>query len=57
MQEYQEAKSAWEKALTLLPSDRMVLNNLMEFIYNNPNIPSKIREMSPFIQKFLQART
>lgn len=50
------AKSAWEQALILLPSDRMVRQNLMEFIYENPEIPATVRKMSPFIRKFMERR-
>ncbi|MDY0040538.1 MAG: tetratricopeptide repeat protein, partial [Desulforhabdus sp.] len=56
MRNFQEAKIAWEKGLTVLPSDHMVMNNLIEFIYNNPEVPKDIRTASPFIQKFLQRR-
>lgn len=52
LKDYKSAKEAWEKALVLLPSDRMVLGNLREFIYENPSVPREIRVMSPFIQKF-----
>jgi tetratricopeptide (TPR) repeat protein len=45
------AKSAWEQALVLLPSDKMVRQNLLEFIYENPDLPTAQREISPFIQR------
>jgi Flp pilus assembly protein TadD len=32
----EEAKIAWEKALFFLPSDKIVRQNLAEFIYNKP---------------------
>jgi tetratricopeptide (TPR) repeat protein len=54
MGNFQEAKAAWEKGLTILPSDHIVQRNLIEFIYNNPDVPKDIRTASPFIQKFLQ---
>lgn len=49
-----EAKAAWEKALVLLPSDTMVRQNLMEFIYMNPALPLAEREMSSFIARFFR---
>jgi hypothetical protein len=49
---YQEAKDSWEKALVLLPSDRMVKTNLVEHIYENKDVPKPVREISPFIAKF-----
>jgi hypothetical protein len=52
--DYKDAKDAWEKALVLLPSDRMVIGNLINCIYKNPEVPSELREMSPFIQKFIR---
>lgn len=52
LRKYKDAKEAWEKALVLLPSDRIVKENLVEFIYNNPEVPKALREISPFIQKY-----
>ncbi len=49
-----EAKATWEQALVLLPSDKTVRANLMEFIYQNPDLPKEVREVSPFVQKFLR---
>lgn len=49
---FQEAKDSWEKALVLLPSDKMVRKNLVEHIYENPLVPKPLREISPFIAKF-----
>jgi len=49
-----EAKAAWEEALMLLPSDTMVRENLMEFIYMNPALPPAEREMSPLIVRFFR---
>lgn len=54
LKKYKEAKEAWEKALVLLPTDRMVKTNLYEFIYENPAVPGAVREISPFIGKFLK---
>jgi tetratricopeptide (TPR) repeat protein len=51
--DYKAAKDAWEKALVLLPSDRMVIGNLINCIYENPEVPSELKEMSPFMRKFL----
>lgn len=53
LDQYQEAKAVWEKALILLPSDQMVRNNLFECIYENPMVPEYIREISPFVKKYL----
>lgn len=51
---YKDAKKAWEKALVLFPSDRIVKANLVEFIYENPAVPTNIREISPYIKKYLK---
>lgn len=51
---YKDAKEAWEKALVLLPSDRIVKENLVEFIYENLAVPKNIREISPYIKKYLK---
>ncbi len=40
---YSEAKTAWEKALVYLPEDRITIDNLNNFIYQNPSIPKEIR--------------
>lgn len=53
LRKFKDAKEAWEKALVLLPTDQMVKRNLFEFIYENPVVPKNIREISPFIQRFL----
>jgi len=53
---FKMAKESWEKALVLLPSDRMVVRNLFEFIYNNSSIPNEIRIIGPFIEKYLKRR-
>ena len=52
MDNYAEAKSAWEKALLYLPEDQMVRENLYHFIHNNPSVPEEIREISPFIERY-----
>lgn len=49
MRNYQGAKAAWEQALLLLPSDKMVRQNLIEFIYSNPEVPEPLREMNPLV--------
>lgn len=54
--DYKMAKESWEKALILLPSDRMVASNLFHFIYNNPEAPPDVRIISPFIEKFLKRK-
>jgi tetratricopeptide (TPR) repeat protein len=48
------AKECWEKALINLPTDRMKKENLINFIYQNPNVPKQVREVSPFFKKYLQ---
>ena len=52
-----DAKGAWEKALVLLPSDRMVRNNLTACIYENPDVPIELRKVSPFIERYLSRWT
>jgi tetratricopeptide (TPR) repeat protein len=54
--EYEEAKTAWEKALVYLPSDGLVKRNLIEFIYTNPDVPEALRKPSPFVERFMSAR-
>ncbi len=54
--EMTQAKSAWEQALTLLPSDKTVRQNLQEFIYENSDLPASVREISPFILRILKRR-
>ena len=53
LKKYKEAKEVWERAVVLLPSDEMAKRNLFEFIYENPSVPKGLREISPFIAKFL----
>ena len=48
------AKAAWEQALVLMPADSMVKNNLIEFIYGNPDMSLEIRSVSPFVVKFFR---
>jgi tetratricopeptide (TPR) repeat protein len=47
------AKESWEKALVNLPTDRKTKENLVNFIYQNPVVPKAVREVSPFIKKYL----
>lgn len=54
LKDFKAAKDAWVKALVLLPTDRMVIGNLFNCIYENPEVPTDIRTMSSFIQKFLR---
>lgn len=51
--EFIKAKSAWEQALALLPADKVVRQNLREFIYGNLELPNSVREISPYIERFL----
>jgi Tfp pilus assembly protein PilF len=53
LKDYKAAKDAWEKALVLLPSDRMVIGNLFDCIYENPEVPEDIREISSFIRSYI----
>jgi tetratricopeptide (TPR) repeat protein len=53
---YEQAKASWEKALLYLPSDSVVRKNLNEYIYLNPEIPETLREPSPFVAHFMDAR-
>jgi hypothetical protein len=53
---FEEAKAAWEKALVYLPSDSVVKNNLVEFIYTNPDVPEALRKPSPFVERFMSSR-
>jgi len=51
--QFADAKDAWERALVLLPSDHMVRDNLIECIYENPDVPIELRKVSPFIERHL----
>ena len=53
-EDYARAKAAWEQALVLLPSDKVVRQNLVEFIYENPTLPAAIREMGLFVRRFFE---
>lgn len=53
LEKYQDAKDAWEKALLLLPIDTMARENLITLIYENQELSSELREMSPFVRKYL----
>ncbi len=50
---YAGAKAAWEKGLLLLPADEVVRRNLIENIYENPNVPQNLRAIAPFIHQHL----
>lgn len=54
LNKYQGAKDAWEKALTYFPSDDVCKRNLLDFIYNNPQVPREIRVLSPFMKHFFK---
>ncbi len=54
--QYEDAKNAWEKALVYLPSDRVVKENLIEYIYGNPEVPEPLRKPSPFVKRYMMAR-
>ena len=54
LKEFAAAKDAWEHSLIMLPSDRVVRQNLAEFIYENRDLPPGLREISPFVQKFFK---
>ena len=41
---YSHAKKAWEKALEYMPNDRLARENLKLFIYDNPDVPDKIKK-------------
>ncbi|MDH4467322.1 MAG: hypothetical protein QE271_04620 [Bacteriovoracaceae bacterium] len=56
LQNFKMAKESWEKSLVCLPSDHTVRRNLYEFIYANPIVPKEIREISPFIEKYLNGK-
>lgn len=47
-----KAKAAWEQGLILMPSDKTVRANLLEFIYENPTLSTEERAISPFVEKF-----
>jgi tetratricopeptide (TPR) repeat protein len=56
LKKYKEAKDVWEKGLVLLPTDLMIKNNLYKFIYGNPTVPNDLRQISPYIEKYLTRR-
>lgn len=49
----QEAKGAWEKALTYAPRDAVTRSNLRAFIYDNEALSDEIRKPSPFVARLL----
>lgn len=49
----QEAKGAWEKALTYAPHDEVTRRNLRKFIYDNDELSSAMRTPSPFVARLL----
>lgn len=51
--DFEKAKGAWEKALMYLPSDQVAKLNLIDFIYENPDVPSDLRQPSPFVARLL----
>jgi len=57
LKNYKEAKESWEQALFLLPSDRLVKQNLLQFIYMNPAVPEKLRNMSPLVARLFEKTT
>lgn len=57
LKKYKDAKNSWESALVLLPSDKIVRKNLNEYIYDNPIHPKELREISPFIAKFITKKS
>ena len=48
------AKSSWERGLLYLPSDKMTLQNLAEFIYDDVTLPEPLRRMSPEVKRVLR---
>ncbi len=54
--DHMAAKAAWEQALVLLPSDKTVRQNLLEFIYENPELSAAERSVSPLMKKHLERR-
>lgn len=53
LRKFKEAKDSWEKALVLMPTDKMVAQNLFDFIYGNTELSPELRKISAFIEKFL----
>lgn len=51
-----KAKAAWEQALVLMPSDKTVRRNLIEFIYENPELSAPQRAVSPFVEKVFKKK-
>jgi tetratricopeptide (TPR) repeat protein len=49
----QEAKGAWEKAVTYAPHDELTRRNLRQFIYDNDALSSETRTPSPFVARLL----
>ncbi len=49
----QEAKGAWEKALTYAPSDEVTRRNLRHCIYDNEELSDELRTPSPFVARLL----
>ena len=53
---FAKAKEAWETAVMSLPSDQVAVRNLVEFIYENEQLPESVRVPSPVVMQTLQRR-
>jgi len=53
MGDFRQAKNAWEKALGYIPIDETCKHNLIECIYENPDLDEETRKPSPFIKQYL----
>lgn len=53
MGDFLKAKNAWEKALGYMPLDITCKRNLIECIYENPELDREMRKPSPFIKQYL----
>ena len=49
----QQAKGAWEKALTYAPRDEVTRRNLRHCIYDNEELSDELRTPSPFVARLL----
>jgi Tfp pilus assembly protein PilF len=48
------AKEAWEKAVMYMPADKTARDNLIHFVYDNPELDAGLREPNPFLLRLLE---
>ncbi len=52
--DYPRAKAGWEKAIMLMPKDKLSRSNLLDLIINNPAVPEELKTINPIIELYLK---